>query len=151
MVGAGFTAEEADKLRRVMAAWRRTGAIEKFHEKIVDGMLKNGYTPEFAEQCFNQIKGFGEYGFPESHSASFALLVYVSAWLKRHHPAAFRGGVAQQPADGILPTRPDRAGCERAWRGGAGGGCECQRMGLHAGICRRVSGSLSRYSGRGLG
>ncbi len=89
MVGAGFSADEADKLRRAMASWRRSGAIESFHRKIIDGMVGNGYTPEFAEQCFQQIKGFGEYGFPESHAASFALLVYVSAWLKCHHPAAF--------------------------------------------------------------
>jgi error-prone DNA polymerase len=89
MVAAGFSAEEADQLRRAMAAWRYSGHIESFHRKIVDGMLANGYTPEFAEQCFNQIKGFGEYGFPESHAASFALLVYASVWIKRHHPAAF--------------------------------------------------------------
>ena len=89
MVGAGFTADEADKLRRAMAAWRKSSALEGFHVKIVEGMLRNGYTPQFAEQCFMQIRGFGEYGFPESHSASFALLVYVSAWIKRHHPAAF--------------------------------------------------------------
>ncbi|HEX2973079.1 MAG TPA: error-prone DNA polymerase [Tepidisphaeraceae bacterium] len=89
MVGAGFTAEEADRLRRAMAAWRKHGAIDVFHQKIIDGMLKNGYTREFAEQCFLQIRGFGEYGFPESHAASFALLVYVSAWIKRYHPAAF--------------------------------------------------------------
>ena len=89
MVGAGFSAGEADQLRRAMAAWRKNGAIEKFYPKIINGMLANGYTREFAEQCFLQIRGFGEYGFPESHSASFALLVYVSAWLKCHHPAAF--------------------------------------------------------------
>jgi len=89
MVGAGFTADEADKLRRAMAAWRKSSALEGFHVRIVEGMLRNGYTREFAEQCFMQIRGFGEYGFPESHSASFALLVYVSAWIKRHHPAAF--------------------------------------------------------------
>ena len=77
MVAAGFSAEEADKLRRAMAAWRRSGVIEQFHKKIVEGMVGNGYTREFAEQCFLQIKGFGEYGFPESHAASFALLVYV--------------------------------------------------------------------------
>jgi error-prone DNA polymerase len=89
MVGAGFTGPEADQLRRAMAAWRKSGALLTFHGKIVDGMLANGYTREFAEQCFEQIKGFGEYGFPESHSASFALLVYASCWLKRYHPAAF--------------------------------------------------------------
>jgi len=89
MVAAGFSAEEADSLRRAMAAWRRGGAIDAFHQKIVDGMIKNGYTREFAEQCFHQIRGFGEYGFPESHAASFALLVYASAWIKRYYPAAF--------------------------------------------------------------
>src|SRR5688572_4123543 len=89
MVAASFTAAEADQLRRAMAAWKKSSALEGFHVKIVQGMLKNGYTREFAEQCFMQIRGFGEYGFPESHSASFALLVYVSAWIKRHHPAAF--------------------------------------------------------------
>ena len=89
MVAAGFSAEEADQLRRAMAAWRRTDKLLLFRDKIISGMLANGYTRDFAEQCFNQIKGFGEYGFPESHSASFALLVYVSCWLKRHRPAHF--------------------------------------------------------------
>src|SRR6185436_7635959 len=89
MVAAGFSASEADQLRRAMAAWRRKGGIDSFHRKILEGMLKNEYTREFAEQTFAQIQGFGEYGFPESHSASFALLVYASAWIKRHHPAVF--------------------------------------------------------------
>jgi len=93
MVAAGFSAEEADKLRRAMAAWRRSGVIEQFHRKIVEGMVGNGYAREYAEQCFLQIKGFGEYGFHESHAASFALLVYVSAWLKRYHPADFAAAV----------------------------------------------------------
>ncbi len=89
MVAANFTAEEADKLRRAMAAWRRNGTIDSFHHKITRGMLDNGYTCEFAERVFEQLRGFGEYGFPESHAASFALLVYASAWIKRYHPAAF--------------------------------------------------------------
>ena len=89
MVAAGFSAAEADQLRRAMAAWRKTGAIQSFHQKIIEGMIKNGYTREFADQTFTQIQGFGEYGFPESHSASFALLVYASAWMKRYHPAVF--------------------------------------------------------------
>jgi error-prone DNA polymerase len=89
MVAAGFTAGEADQLRRAMAAWRHAGSIEKFQQKMIDGMLANGYERDFAERCFNQIKGFGEYGFPESHAASFALLVYASAWIKRYYPAAF--------------------------------------------------------------
>ncbi len=89
MLAAGFTAGEADSLRRAMAAWRRKGGIEKYHEKIVSGMTQRGYTAEFAESTFQQIQGFSEYGFPESHSASFALLVYASCWLKRHAPAEF--------------------------------------------------------------
>jgi error-prone DNA polymerase len=89
MVAAGFTPGEADRLRRSMAAWRRSGSMEQFEQKLKHGMRANGYPPEFAESIYRQILGFGEYGFPESHSASFALLVYVSAWLKCHHPAAF--------------------------------------------------------------
>jgi len=89
MVAAGFTPGEADRLRRSMAAWKRKGGLEHFEARLVRGMLERGYRREFAESIYRQILGFGEYGFPESHSASFALLVYVSAWLKRHHPAAF--------------------------------------------------------------
>jgi error-prone DNA polymerase len=89
MVAAGFSGSEADVLRRSMAAWARRGGLEHMHQRLVSGMRQRGYSEEFAEQIFQQIRGFGEYGFPESHSASFALLVYVSAWLKRHHPAAF--------------------------------------------------------------
>ncbi|CAD6878715.1 Error-prone repair homolog of DNA polymerase III alpha subunit (EC 2.7.7.7) [Methylomonas albis] len=89
MVAAGFTAGEADELRRAMAAWKRKGGLEPFERKLLDGMRARGYSAEFAQRIFQQIKGFGDYGFPESHSASFALLAYVSAWLKRHHPAAF--------------------------------------------------------------
>ncbi|MFM8327690.1 MAG: error-prone DNA polymerase, partial [Pirellulaceae bacterium] len=86
---AGFTPGEADQLRRAMAAWRRPGVIDQFRQKLVDGMLARGLSLAFADQVFTQIRGFGEYGFPESHAASFAHLVYASAWLKRHHPAVF--------------------------------------------------------------
>ncbi|MGO3742959.1 error-prone DNA polymerase [Kerstersia sp.] len=89
MLAAGFTDGEADNLRRSMAAWRRRGGLGGFHEKILSGMTARGYTAEFAEQIFRQIQGFGEYGFPESHAASFAQLAYASAWLKRHEPEAF--------------------------------------------------------------
>jgi error-prone DNA polymerase len=89
IVAAGFTPGEADQLRRAMAAWRRRGDIDRFREKLLAGMLERGYTQRFAEQIFNQIRGFGEYGFPESHAASFALLAYISAWLKCHEPAAY--------------------------------------------------------------
>ena len=93
MVAAGFSAGEADQLRRAMAAWRRRGGLEKFEQKLIDGMLARGHDQAFAERVFKQIQGFGEYGFPESHAASFALLVYISAWLKRHEPAAFYCGL----------------------------------------------------------
>jgi error-prone DNA polymerase len=89
VVAAGFTPGEADRLRRAMAAWKRRGGLGPFEKKLTEGMQARGYTEEFANQIFQQILGFGEYGFPESHSASFALLVYVSCWLKRHTPAAF--------------------------------------------------------------
>ena len=89
IVGAGFTASEADQLRRAMATFRHAGTIHGFREKMVGGMVARGYDSDFAERCFRQIEGFGEYGFPESHAASFALLVYVSAWMKRRYPAAF--------------------------------------------------------------
>ena len=89
VVAAGFTPGEADSLRRAMAAWKRRGGLGPFEDKLVNGMRERGYEEEFARQIFQQILGFGEYGFPESHSASFALLVYVSSWLKCHEPAAF--------------------------------------------------------------
>jgi error-prone DNA polymerase len=89
VVAAGFTPGEADRLRRAMAAWKRKGGLGPFEERLKTGMRARGYADEFAQQIFSQILGFGEYGFPESHSASFALLVYVSAWLKCHEPAAF--------------------------------------------------------------
>ena len=89
MLAAGFSAGEADSLRRSMAAWKRKGGVHKFYERMVSGMLARGYTQAFADDIFKQIEGFGEYGFPESHAASFALLVYVSCWLKQHEPACF--------------------------------------------------------------
>jgi len=89
MVAAGFTPGEADGLRRSMAAWRRKGGLESYQQRLVEGMRARGYSEQFAQQIFNQIQGFGEYGFPESHSASFSLLAYVSAWIKCYEPAAF--------------------------------------------------------------
>lgn len=89
IIAAGFTAGEADQLRRAMAAWKRKGGMDEHHARLVGGMLERGYSTEFAEAIFSQIQGFGEYGFPESHAASFALLTYASSWLKRHEPAAF--------------------------------------------------------------
>jgi error-prone DNA polymerase len=104
VVAAGFTPGEADKLRRAMASWRRRGGIEPFREKLVAGMLAHGYAREFAEQIFQQIQGFGEYGFPESHAASFALLVYVSSWLKCHEPAAFACALLNSQPLGFYST-----------------------------------------------
>ncbi len=89
ITAAGFTAEEANQLRRAMATFRNVGTIHSFGAKLIEGMVGRGYERDFAERCFRQIEGFGTYGFPESHAASFALLVYVSAWLKCHHPARF--------------------------------------------------------------
>ena len=89
MVAAGFTGGEADQLRRAMASWKKEGELLKFRDKLVNGMLRRGYELDYAERIFNQIKGFGEYGFPESHSASFAVLAYVSSWLKHYYPQAF--------------------------------------------------------------
>ena len=89
IVGAGFTGAEADQLRRAMATFKKDGKIHEFHERMVKGMVERGYDAEFATRCFKQIEGFGTYGFPESHAASFALLVYISAWLKCHYPDVF--------------------------------------------------------------
>jgi len=106
MVAAGFTPGEADNLRRSMAAWRRKGGLEPFEARLIRGMLERGYTRAFAESIYRQILGFGEYGFPESHSASFALLVYVSAWLKRHEPAAFLAALLNsQPMGFYAPAQ----------------------------------------------
>ena len=89
IVAAGFSNSQADALRRAMATFRHTGDVPEFREPFLEGMARNGYSRDFAERCFKQIEGFGSYGFPESHAASFAQLVYTSAWIKRHHPAVF--------------------------------------------------------------
>jgi error-prone DNA polymerase len=106
MVAADFTPGEADQLRRAMAAWRRKGGLEPFQKKLVDGMRRNGIPAEFADRIYRQILGFGEYGFPESHSVSFALLAYVSAWLKHHEPAAFLAALLNsQPMGFYTPSQ----------------------------------------------
>ena len=106
MVAAGFSGGEADELRRAMASWGKNGDLYKFKDKLIQGMLDNGYQADFADQLFNQMKGFGSYGFPESHSASFALLAYFSAWIKRHHPAAFYCGLLNsQPMGFYAPAQ----------------------------------------------
>jgi len=106
ILAAGFTPGEADQLRRAMAAWRRRGSLGPFEDRLINGMLMRGYTRDFAERVFAQIQGFGEYGFPESHAASFALLVYVSCWLKRHHPDAFLAALLNsQPMGFYAPAQ----------------------------------------------
>ncbi|KAF1029420.1 MAG: Error-prone DNA polymerase [Burkholderia plantarii] len=103
MIAAGFTPGEADQLRRAMAAWKRKGGLEHYYTRIVDGMAQRGYPRDFAEKIFEQIKGFGEYGFPESHAASFALLVYASSWLKCHYPAMFLAALLNSQPMGFYP------------------------------------------------
>jgi error-prone DNA polymerase len=106
IVAAGFTPSEADRLRRAMATFKRVGTIGTFQRKMIDGMLANGYERSFAERCFQQIEGFGEYGFPESHAASFALLVYASAWLKCRYPDAFAAALLNaQPMGFYAPAQ----------------------------------------------
>jgi error-prone DNA polymerase len=106
MLAAGFTAGEADQLRRAMAAWKRKGGLEKYYDRIVNGMTERGYDKNFADGIFQQILGFGEYGFPESHAASFALLVYASSWLKRHEPEAFLAAMLNsQPMGFYSPSQ----------------------------------------------
>ncbi len=106
IVAAGFTPSEADKLRRAMATFRKTGQIGAFERKMVEGMAARGYDRGFAARCFRQIEGFGDYGFPESHAASFALLVYVSSWMKRHCPAAFAAALLNsQPMGFYAPAQ----------------------------------------------
>ena len=106
VVAAGFTPGEADQLRRAMGAWRRPGLIDQFRRKLIGGMRDNGFSAEYAEAVFRQIRGFGDYGFPESHAASFALLVYVSAWLKYHYPAAFTAALLNsQPMGFYAPAQ----------------------------------------------
>ena len=147
IVAAGFSPGEADRLRRAMAAWKRKGGLEPFQRQLIDGMRGRGYPESFAQQIFNQILGFGEYGFPESHSASFALLVYTSAWLKHYEPAAFCAAlINSQPMGFYAPaqlvrdarahgvevraSRRDRAATGTARSSGRADGRPALRLGL---------------------
>ena len=113
IVAAGFSADQADALRRSMAAWSRKGGVDRFKDPLVEGMVRRGDPLEFAEGIFKQIEGFGEYGFPESHAASFAHLVYVSAWMKRRHPAAFAAALLNsQPMGFYAPAQIVRDAAE---------------------------------------
>ena len=155
VVAAGFTPGEADQLRRSMAAWKRKGGLEHFEQRLIDGMRARGYDEAFARQIYQQILGFGEYGFPESHAASFALLVYVSAWLKHYEPAAFTCALLELAADGFLfavavDAGPAPARRRRAARRRAG-----ERLGMHARagcrLRRAATGAAARtLPGEGL-
>ena len=137
IAGAGYTGGEADQLRRDMAAWRRTGKLERHREKLLAGFEKTGIAREFGERLYKSVEGFGEYGFPESHAASFALLVYASAWLKVHHPAAFAAALVNSQPMGfyspgsivkdaerhgvdVLPVRVDASDWDCTLEGEAG-------------------------------
>jgi len=112
MVAAGFSGGEADQLRRAITNWGRNSKLLTFEKKLTRGMIERGYDEDFARRLFAQIKGFGGYGFPESHSASFALLAYVSAWLKCHHPAAFFAGLLNsQPMGFYSPSQLVQDAC----------------------------------------
>src|SRR6202012_2792717 len=103
---AKFTPDEADGLRRAMATFRHNGTVHRFEDKFINGMVRRGYDRAFAERCFKQIEGFGEYGFPESHAARFALLVYASAWIKCHYPDVFCAAILNsQPMGFYQPAQ----------------------------------------------
>ena len=153
MVAAGFTPGEADRLRRSMAAWKRKGGLEPFEEKLKEGMRRNGYAQDFADRLFRQILGFGEYGFPESHSASFALLVYVSAWLKRHRPAAFLAALLNsQPMGFYAPAQlvqdARRHGVEVRPADACASDWDCTLEGGAVRLGLRMVGGLAEAAGR---
>src|SRR3974377_1250969 len=104
IVAAGFSPQEADELRRAMATFKRAGLVSRFRDKMISGMVARGYEAEFASRCFAQIEGFGTYGFPESHAASFALLVYASAWLKCRYPDVFACALLNSQPMGFYET-----------------------------------------------
>ena len=108
---AGFTPSEADQLRRAMATFKLTAGVSKFRDKLIQGMTARGYDADFAERTFKQLEGFGSYGFPESHAASFAKIAYASSWMKCHHPDVFCCAHPQRAADGLLCAGPVGAGC----------------------------------------
>ena len=136
IVGAGFTPEEADRLRRSLATFKKHGNVSEFRTRFLKGMRANGYDEDFAERCFSQIEGFGSYGFPESHAASFALLVYASSWLKCHHPGIFACALLNsQPMGFYAPAQIVRDAREHGVEGAA---ARHQRLdlGLHDGTRR---------------
>jgi error-prone DNA polymerase len=153
MVAAGFTPGEADRLRRSMAAWKRSGGLEPFEQRLKSGMEANGYSAQFAAAIYRQILGFGEYGFPESHSASFALLVYVSSWIKCHHPAAFCAALLNsQPMGFYAPAQlvqdARRHGVEARPPDVQASGWDCTVEGGAVRLGLRMVSGLSEAEGR---
>ena len=149
MLAADFTAGEADALRRAMAAWKRRGGLSPFHKRLVGRMVEKGYAPEYAERIFKQIQGFGEYGFPESHAAGFALLAYVSSWIKCHHPDAFLCGLLNsQPMGFYAPAQLVRDAREHGVEvrpvDVAVSGWESTLEGAHAGSRRQAARAAAR-------
>lgn len=159
ILAADFTPGEADQLRRAMAAWKRKGGLGPFHARLTGRMVEKGYAREFAEAIFKQIEGFGEYGFPESHAASFALLAYVSSWIKRHHPDAFLTALLNSQPMGfyapaqlvrdarahgveVRPVDVHASGCEAALEGAGEGVGEGEDRGDGQGEGRGEGGAL---------
>ena len=136
MVAADYTPGEADQLRRDMAAWRRSGRIERHHDRLVSRMVAKGIAPEFAERVFEQIRGFGEYGFPESHAASFALIGYATAWLKCHYPAEFTCALLNAQPMGFYAPATIVEDARAPRRRGPARGRPGERLGLHPGVGR---------------
>ena len=143
IVAAGFSPSRADELRRAMATFKKAGAIGQFKDEFIGGMLAKGYERNFAERCFSQIQGFGTYGFPESHAASFALLVYCSAWMKCYYPDVFAAAILNSQPMGFYAPGAAGARRPRAWRRGAPRRCERQRLGSYAGSASPLTPTLS--------
>ena len=136
----GFSPGDADQLRRAMATFQRNGTIGQYQDKMINGMIERGYERDFAERCFEQIKGFGDYGFPESHAASFALLVYASCWFKTFYPDVFCAAILNsQPMGFYAPAQLVRDAREHGVDDPAGR-YQSLGMGLHAGALRVRSG-----------
>ena len=145
ITAAKFTPDEADGLRRAMATFRHNGTVHLFRDKFIDGMTARGYDRDFAENCFGQIEGFGEYGFPESHAASFALLVYASAWIKCRYPEVFCAAILNSQPMGFYQPAQLVRDARAARRRNPRRRCQLQRLGLHAGA-RQTDGASMPFA-----
>ena len=168
IIGANFTPDEADELRRALATFRHVGTISSFRERFLTGMLKNGYSKEFADRCFSQIEGFGTYGFPEAHAISFANLVYVSAWIKYHYPDVFCAALlnsqpmgfyapaqlvrdAREHSVEIRPIDVNYSDWETTLEPIANSSCHAVRLGMQmvAGLSEKEANALVKNRGSG--